>query len=86
MVHEIFGIKRRSPLEMLTEALTICQEPTLKTDVLFGVKTTETILNRTLSVAERSGLINRTEGKYRTTRKGLEFLDTWRKLLSFLEG
>lgn len=86
MASEVFGLKRRSSLEVLAEALTICRSPTLKTDVMFGVKTTVTILNRTLGVAERFGLINRSEEKYHITKKGLEFLQTWHALLSFLEG
>jgi len=77
--------KQRTAYDFLQEIVEACLEPRELNDLFYIVRTTYTVLTRKLNVALRLGLIENLHEKYRTTEKGINFLNAWANVQTLLK-
>lgn len=81
--------KRRDRLYIIAEILEIAKEGTLKTQIMYGANLSFTQLNDYLKLILKINLlekIKRNEREvYRTTGKGMEFLQRYREITQLLK-
>jgi len=76
--------KRRDKLYIIAEVLEIARDGTLKTQIMYRANLSFTQLNEYLGFMVRIGLLERasinTKDGYRTSEKGLDFLQRYREI------
>jgi len=77
--------KKRNVYDFLQEITEACQEPIDLTDLYFKIRTSYTLLTSRLNLAVRFGLVKNLEEKYHTTQKGINFLNAWANVQTFLK-
>jgi len=77
--------KKRTAYDLLQGVVEACLEPTSLTDLYFKIKTTYTVLTIKLNTALRFRLIETLGEKYHTTQKGINFLNAWANVQTFLK-
>lgn len=76
---------QRNFYDFLQEIVEACLEPIIITALYYRVKTSYTVLRRSLNIAIRFGLVNQSDEKYHTTPKGKDFLNAWKQVKTFLK-
>jgi len=77
--------KRRNVYDLLQQVVEACQEPRELTDLFYIIKTSYVVLNSRMNIALRFKLVDLEDGKYHTTQKGINFLNAWANVQTFLK-
>jgi predicted transcriptional regulator len=77
---------KRNRLEIMARILGLCEEPKIRTRIMYGTNLSWRMLVKYLSVMQSIGLleVHHSPTKYLTTQKGLEFLRKWKELTELL--
>jgi len=76
----------RNSLEITAEILSLCEKPQTKTRVMYRANLSWGLLQKYLSRLQSKQLleVQNSRTRYVTTRKGLQFVKTWRELIELL--
>ena len=83
------GNNRRGKFEIIAEMLSIAKSEVGKTALLYGANLNHSRVNRYLDLLKQKGFIqkiHRSATKYKTTEKGIQFLEQYRELKREFEG
>ncbi len=77
----------RGHLQIFVEILNFCQEPQVKTRVMYQTNISYKMLQKCLLQLLRVGLleVHHSAERYATTKKGREFLSKWKELQELLQ-
>lgn len=77
-------MRRRSRIEIIGEILSLAANGARKTSIVYRANLNFNLVNRYLNLLIQEGMISLASGsgKYKTTEKGLEFLDALKNLKS----
>ena len=82
--------KRRDKLVIIAEIIDIAKTGCTKTHIMFQANLSFTQVNQYLSILEQTGLLEKTtcdkREVYKSTEKGLEFLEKQCQILNILNG
>jgi predicted transcriptional regulator len=82
-------MKYRSKIDLIAQMLQVASEgPVLKTKMMYGALLSQSQLKGLLSLTLNAALLahNKEEQTYRTTQKGLRFLERYSELSNLLGG
>jgi len=76
--------KRRTSYEFIVQMVKACLRPIGKTELYYIIKTRHTDFERWLDKAIGFRLIENVDNKLRATEKGINFLNAWAEVQTFL--
>jgi predicted transcriptional regulator len=79
-------MRKRDSLEIIAQILSLCREPRVKTQVMYGANLSWRMMGKYLSLLRSTELleIHHSPTKYLTTQKGREFLKRWKELTKLI--
>jgi len=77
--------KNRTAYDLVQEIVEACLQPSTLFDLFHKIKTSYTILNDRLNIALHFRLVENLGEKYRATQKGINFLNAWANVQTFLK-
>ncbi len=82
----VLVIVKRDRVEIMAEILSLCMQPQIKTQVMYGTNLSWRMLQHYLSQLKKLDLLKIYDDtkKYVTTKKGKEFVKKWKELEKLL--
>ncbi|MBZ9572215.1 hypothetical protein KJA15_02720 [Patescibacteria group bacterium] len=77
--------KRRSKLRIRFDILIVCKRPTRKTHIMHNANLPFDLLNSYLDFLKERGLIVEKKEHWKTTRKGLKFIEAFEQIQNLLK-
>lgn len=74
----------RERIDLIHDVLSAASGGAIKTHIMYGVVLSHTLVNKYLNLLMEQGLIAKEGRRYRTTKKGLEFQETYKAMKSLL--
>lgn len=78
-------LKRRSSYDFIITILEYCLSSKGVTSLYYQMKTSHQVLTHWLNITLRYDLVQREGHKFKTTDKGIRFLNKWREIQSFFK-